>query len=112
MNTKTKSIASLLALCSLLLVSSFLTTGCATGGAVGDSSLIQTVLDQVVPANFEGDLRVDHTGHYFGTTITFNVDLKGLKKADGRWTWVSGGYTRSGVFSNGGITLTPKSGPQ
>lgn len=89
------------------LVASLCFTGCATGGPVADSSLIQTVLDQVVPAAFEGDLRVDHTGHYFGTTITFNVDLKGLKKADGRWTWVSGGYTRSGVFSNGGITLTP-----
>lgn len=83
-------------------------TGCAAGGAVDDSSLIQKVLDQVVPANFEGDLHVDHTGHYFGATITLKVDLRGLKKTGDRWTWASGGYTRSGVFSNGGIELTPK----
>ena len=90
------------------LFASILFTGCATGGPVNDSALIQKVLDQVVPPSFEGDLRVDHTGHYFGTTVSFNVDLKGLRKEGDQWKWDAGGYTRSGVFSNGGITLTPR----
>lgn len=111
MKTKLQSLASLLALCSLLFAPCFL-TGCATGGPVDDSGLIQTILNQVVPADFVGDLKVDHTGHYFGTTITFNINLKGLSKANGHWTWKEGGYTRSGVFSNGGIMLIPSKAPE
>ncbi len=104
MNTKSVRII-LVGLMALCLSLAF--TGCATGGPVADSGLIQTVLDQVVPANFEGDLNVHHTGHYAGTTISFDIDIKGLKKVNDHWTWVSGGYTRSGIFSNGGLTLTP-----
>jgi len=94
-----------------LLILAVLATGFMTGCAsstLGDSQVIQSVLNDVLPPGFEGDLVGNHDGFYFGTSVHLNVDLHGLKKdASGQWTWRSGGYKRDGFFSTGGITLTP-----
>ncbi len=84
-----------------------ISTGCATAGSIPDSAFVQTVLNQVLPPGFEGDLQGNHDGFYFGTSIHLTIDLHGLKKVGDKWTWTSGGYTRSGFFSTGGIKLTP-----
>ena len=86
-------------LSGLCLAVAFGVGGCATGGAIPDSAFIQTILNQVLPPDFEGDLEGNHDGFYFGTSVHLSVDLRGLKKVGDRWTWTAGGYKRDGFFS-------------
>lgn len=84
------------------LIASLFVTGCKD-----ESALVQQALNQILPDTFEGELTGQHAGHYFGASVSFTFNFKGLKKVNGKWTWTEGGYTRTGVFSNGGITLKP-----
>ncbi len=94
-----------------LLTSVLCFSGCATANSSDPmiTQVIQKALDEILPPDFEGDFEGNHDGFYFGTSVHLKVDLKGLKKVDGRWTWRAGGYNRSGFFSTGGVKLTPKS---
>jgi hypothetical protein len=102
MNTRSTILRGLVAVC--LLLASLCFTGCKD-----EPALIQQALNQILPDNFEGELTGSHAGHYFGASVSFSFNFKGLKKVNGKWTWTEGGYTRTGVFSNGGITLKPSS---
>ncbi len=98
MKTTRLLLAGLIALCASLLF-----TGCKD-----ENAIIQNTLNQILPAGFEGDLKGNHDGFYFGVSVHLDVDMRGLKKVNGQWTWSEGGYKRSGFFSTGGVTLSPK----
>lgn len=97
-------IVGLLALCFALIF-----TGCQSTAKASATpfSVIQAALDQILPDDFEGDLKAAHDGFYFGTSVHLDIDLRGLKKVNNRWRWASGGYKRSGFFSQGSMELTP-----
>lgn len=83
-------------LLSLIAIAAFL-TGCATAtrGTQSDATLIQSVLDKLLPADFNGPIELSHANQYFDLTIR-GADVH--KNAGGQWTWTWLEYERNSHF--------------
>jgi hypothetical protein len=71
--------------------------GCATAGRTQstDATLIQGVLDKMLPPDFAGPIDVSHVNQYFTIAIKAgNVH----RNADGKWTWDWLEYERNSHF--------------
>ncbi len=80
--------------------------GCVSSGASDHAALIQSILNETVPADFRGDTHLEHKNSYFNVTI----DAGDLHKENSQWTWAWLTYKRNGLISYGIITLgTPPS---
>lgn len=78
--------------------------GCASlpgASTVADATRIGQILDQLLPADFNGPAHVEHKNPYFD----FTIDAGGLRHTDKGWTWTWLRYRRSDRFTQGSVTL-------
>jgi hypothetical protein len=79
-------------ICAALVVLAFF-TGCATVSR-SDSTLIQPLLDKLLPADFSGPIDVEHSNQFF----TISIQAGNVRKQDGRWVWDWLSYERKSHF--------------
>ncbi len=69
--------------------------GCVSSTATrGDASLIQSLFDKLLPADFTGPARLEHRNQYFRIVI----DAGDVRRVGDSWTWSWLEYTRESSF--------------
>lgn len=69
--------------------------GCATATTQrSDSSLIQTVFEKMLPADFSGPVKLEHRNQYF----TITIEAGAVRRVGERWTWDWLTYERQSHF--------------